>query len=503
MSDMALTSLSFITQGLLLGRAPDAAESVPPTVSLLAQVARALEAHGVAYCQWKGHWSAHRWTVGNADVDLLVDHAAMLEFRRLMDQLGFKRGLHPGERQIPGIESYVGYDPAVARLLHLHVHYRLLLGDYWKTVYRLPVERAILDGAVPGDPFRVPSATHKFFIFVLRMMLRQLGRPHLSIQTRWLAGIQPPLASLEAACDHEELVSFLKRHLPSLDPSFFIRCARSLRGESGVVERALLPWLLARKLRSYARRPPFTALITAAAEKLLPPDLSDAIVDSRMRLVGGGAVIALVGGDGAGKSTCARELTAWLSPGFPTMRAHLGDPPRSLLTMLVGGTLGLQRLMARRFNRRLSSGAILELLRHVCIARDRHLLYVKVHRFATSGGIAICERYPMAENPSQVGPGIPGLLPAQPGRLGKKLMAIEASYYQRMLRPDTTCVLRLDPDLAVLRKPEEPADDVRARSRAIWQFDWSRSDSDAHIIDASQPQPEVMRDLKFVLWRVL
>jgi hypothetical protein len=411
-------------------------------------------------------------------VDLLVDHAAMTEFRQIMDQLGFKRGLPPGQRQIPGIENYVGYDPSVPRLLQLHVHYRLLLGEYWKPVYRLPVERAILEAAVPGDPFRVPAATHKFFIFVLRMMLRQLGRPLLSTQTRWLAGIQPPLASLEAACDPEELSSFLRQHLPSLDASFFMRCSRSLRRESGVIERALLPWLLARKLRAYARRPPLTALMTAAAEKLLPPEITDAIVESRMRLPAGGTVFAVVGGDGAGKSMCARELTGWLSPVFSTMRANLGNPPRSLLTLAVDGALKLQRLIAGRFNGRLSSGDTLELLRHVCTARDRHRLYVKVHRFATSGGIAICERYPIEENRSQVGPHIPGLLPTRAGRLGKTLMAIEASYYERMLRPDAICVLRLDPELAVLRKPEES-------------------------IDASPSLPDVLRDLKSVLWRAL
>lgn len=501
MSDVALTTLSFITQGLLLGRVPDTAESVSPSGSLLSQVARALETQGVPYCQWKGHWSAHRWTMGSADVDLLVDHTSMVEFRQIMDQLGFKRGLPPGERQIPGIESYVGYDPAIPRLLHLHVHYRLLLGDYWKPVYRLPVERAILEATVPGDPFRVPAPTHKFFIFVLRMMLRQLGRPLLSTQTRWLAGIQPPLASLEAACDHEELASFLTQHLPSLDASFLLRCAQSLRGESGLVERALLPWLLARKLRAYARRPPLSALMTAAAEKLLPQEISDTIVESRMRLSGGGAVVALVGGDGAGKSSCARELAAWLNPVFPTIRAHLGNAPRSLLTLAVGGALELQRFIARGFHRTLSSGGTLELLRHVCTARDRYRLYVKVHRCATSGGIAICERYPIEENRSQLGPGIPALLPTQPGHLSKALTALEASYYHRMLRPDAIFLLRLDPELDVLRKPEEAADDVRARGTAIWQLDWSSSG--AHIVDASQPLPDVMRDLKSSLWQVL
>jgi hypothetical protein len=501
MSDVALTSLPFLTQGLLLGRLPDTTDSVSPTGSLLSQVARGLEARGVSYCQWKGHWSAHRWSSGSADVDLLVDHAAMVEFRQLMDHLGFKRGLPPGERQIPGIESYVGHDPAIARLLHLHVHYRLLLGDYWKPVYRLPVERAILDSAVPGDPFRVPTSAHKFFIFVLRMMLRQLGRPLLSTQTRWLAGIQPPLASLEAASDHEELALFLRQNLPSLDAPFLIRCARSLRGESGVVERALLPWLLARKLQAYARRPPLAAVTTAAAEKLLPQEISDSIVERRMRLPGGGALLALVGGDGAGKSTCARELTTWLNPVFPTMRTHLGNPPRSLLTLALSGALTLRRFVARRFPRKRSSTGTLELLQCVCTARDRHLQYVKVHRFATSGGIAICENYPIEENRSQLGPRIPGLLDSQPGRLGRVLRAIEASYYERMVRPDAICVLRLDPELAVFRKPDEPADEVRARSTAMWQTDWSSSG--AHVIDAGRPLSDVLRDLKAVLWRVL
>jgi hypothetical protein len=477
MIDVAVTTLSFVTQGLLLDSGTTTPESESPTGSLLAQVARSLEARGVSYCQWKGHWSAHRWSAGNSDVDLLVDHAAMADFRELMDQLGFKRGLPSGERQIPGIESYVGYDPTVTRLLHLHVHYRLLLGDYWKPVYRLPVERAILDGAVRGDPFRVPAATHKYFVFVLRMMLRQLGRPLLSTQTRWLAGIQPPLASLDAACDHEELASFLKQHLPVLDASFFMRCARSLRGESGIVERALLPWLLARKLRAYARRPPLTALMTAAVEKLLPQEIGDAVVESRMRLPGGGAVVALVGGNGAGKSSGARELAAWLSPVFPTMKADLRHPAPSVFTLAVTGALKLQQLIAQRLKRGLISEHTLELFRHVCTTRDRYLRYVKLHRFAAKGGIAICEQYPIEGTGSLADPGIGSSLPTEPGLPGRVFRAIDAAYSARMLRPDVVCVLRLGPEAASTRG--------------------------AHLIDPSQSQPEVIRDLKSALWRVL
>ena len=125
-------------------------QSKPDVESLLERLAENLERHGVAYCQWKGHWSAHRWTAGLGDIDLLVDHEAMTAFRRVAEDLGFKRAYSSGVRQIPGIESYFGYDPAVSRPLQLHVHYRLLLGDYWKPVYRIPIERLMLERSVPG-----------------------------------------------------------------------------------------------------------------------------------------------------------------------------------------------------------------------------------------------------------------------------------------------------------------------------------------------------------------
>jgi thymidylate kinase len=465
--------------------------------SLLQRLATALESSGVKYCQWKGHWSGHRWSTGFGDVDLLVARGELSRFRALVGELGFKPAQPQGHRIIPGVESYFGYDPAVPRLLHLHVHYQLVLGDYWKPVYRIPFERELLDRSVPGRLFRIPAPTDQFLVFVLRLMLRQVGRPLLSLQTRWTSGVQIQLDSLEAGSNREELAALLKRHL-NLDCSVFDRCVRSLRGECGTLERAILPWLMHRQLRAHARRPPAAAVLSAAAEKLVAA-LGQG--GRRAHLSDGGAVFALIGGDGAGNSTCARELVRWLEPAFPTMPADLENPPRSLTTLVVGAALELQHRIARRLKRPNRAGELIELLRHLCTARDRHRLYLRVQRFAAAGGIAICEGYPIEQNRALVGPAIPGLLTGQIGPAAAWVRRVEVAYYQRILRPDAICVLRLDPELAVQRNPNEPADSVRARSRIIWETDWRLTG--AHVVDTSRPLPEILQRLKALLWSIL
>jgi thymidylate kinase len=469
--------------------------------SLLERLAQSLEDHSVRYCQWKGHWSAHRWAAGRGDVDLLVDHDSSADFRRLVGDLGFKPALHSGAREVPGVESYFGYDPAVPRLLHLHVHYRLVVGDFWRTTYRIPIERAMLETSGPGTLFRVPDPTFQYVVFVLRMMFLQFGRPRLALGTRWRRSIQIQLDNLEGLTERQALATVLSRHLPAIDLPFFDRCVASLRGEFGAVERALLPDQLHARLWPYARRPSIPALLTATADKLLPVALRRMLADDRMRPAAGGTVVALVGGDGAGKSTAATELSDWLGTDFATARGHLGNPPRSLFTLAVGGLLKAEQLLHRMLRPVARPASHLELLRYLCTARDCYLLHQRLRRFAADGGVAICERYPVPQMRSHVGPSIPALLPAKPTRLAKRLETMEAEYYGRILAPDALLVLRLDPELAVLRKPDEPADYVRARGRAVWETDWTGTP--AHCVDTSRPLPVVLKDLKALVWSAL
>jgi thymidylate kinase len=465
--------------------------------SLLVRLAGGLEARGIPYCQWKG-----MWRVGTeGDIDLLVDSSAIARFRSLIQELGFKAVVPSGERQIAGVESYLGHEPAIVHPVHLHVHYHLVVGDYWRTVYRLPIEKPLLDSSQAGDPFRVPAPAYQFLVYVLRMMLRLRGWPLPVSRARWLGGIQGQLDYLEGRCERDALSAVLTQHLPIVDLGLFDRCVQALRWQSDPAESAAIRRELHRRLQAYTKRPSLTALVSAFAEKFLPYQFRPMLSDGRMRPSGRGVVVALVGADGAGKSTCARELCDWIGGYVPTLHAHLGRPPRSFLTFSVGGALKAEQQWYRLLHRDPPAGTHIALLRHLCTARDRYRLYCRLRQYAVAGGVVISERYPIPQEQVLVGPCIPELLGNRPSWVARMLRDLENRYYRSILPPDTLFVLQLHPELAVARKIDEPADYVRARAQVVWNTDWSRTP--AQVIDASRSLMDVIGDLKTRVWSVL
>ena len=474
----------------------------PATPGLVRRLGDALAAHAVPYCQWKGSRRPERWLTGAGDIDLLVDRTALPQLGQVLGALGFKRVEASAGLTLPGTESYFGYDPELTRLVNVHVHYRVVFGRPWTMTYAPPVEAAVLAGASRRFVFRAPAPEHELVLLVLRLALQctarhTLLRPH----PPWLLAAQTTLEQLARDASRSGVVEFLTAQLPSVDVALFDRCHHALEPDRPAWARYIAGRALRARLAPFARRPKPVAVLMALVDRL------GSLVADRRRYghrLPRGSVVALLGGDGAGKSTCASVLTAWLMPDLATMHGHLGRPPRSALTYVVGAALKASAWWDQRRGRRAGGGSAgltdyLDLLRHVCTARDRYRLYRKAHRFAAAGGVAVTERYPIPVNYFLAGPsGAQGLGTPVDNRVTRLLRRWEASYYERMSPPDVPIVLQLDPESAVRRKPEEPSDYVRGRAQAVWQTDWRQVGAD--VIDAGRPLPEVLRDLKTQIW---
>jgi len=236
----------------------------------------------------------------------------------------------------------------------------------------------------------------------------------------------------------------------------------------------------------------------------------------------GGARIALLGGDGAGKSTAVNALYAWLSENFETTRVHMGKPAWSWTTVTIRGILRIGQLLGlypveSSFRKTLNQKSLVSpgypwLLREVCRARDRYWVYMKAQRFAANGGLVIFDRFPDPQIRLMDGPQAERFLsqltdgpqaerflsPHQGSRLARGLVKLEESYYRQIVLPELLIVLRVDPAIAVQRKTDEDPATVRERSTEIWELNWEHTD--AHVIDASKGKAEVVTELKALIW---
>ena len=484
-------------------REPGSARGAARAEPLVTRLIAALDAAGVRYCQWKGSGKPERWMSGEGDIDLLVDRASEAGLARVFERLGFKLALTAPSHQVPGVVSWLGPDDALRRLIHIHVHFKLVLGRAETRHYHLPIERAVLESTVPGERFRLPAPAFELVLFVLQQTLRHDFFMTRGATRERLDEIRPELLRLREQTTPADVSDVVERHLPDLSPGDFARCVASLDPEVPHRARLAAAWMLASRLGAHARGGTLVhytrRLLTKLRRSLGPND------DERGKsLVSGGAIIALLGADGAGKSTCAKSIVRWLGTGVRTCHAHLGLPEKTWSTLAAGFALKLaQRLDRMRGRKQPSSlAAHLELFRHVCTARDRYILFRRMRRFATGGGIAVCERYPIPVSYALAGPSrARGLALDAESKIARGLRQLEEQLYDRMTPPELSIVLRVEPEVAVRRKTDEPEEYVRARARRMWTTDWTSAH--ARVIDAGRELEDVLAELRAVVWESL
>jgi thymidylate kinase len=220
-------------------------------------------------------------------------------------------------------------------------------------------------------------------------------------------------------------------------------------------------------------------------------------------------VIAVVGADGAGKSAAIDALSGWLSPHFRIARVHMGKPRWSWSTFPIKASLKLMRVsgLSRGWE---STAEPLRpgqrpglgwLLWHVTTARDRYRGFRRARRQADAGVMVLCDRFPLPQLESMEGPRAESFPGASWSPLFRLLTRLERRYYAGIGRPDLLLVLRVEPEVAVQRRPEDPECRVRRRAQEILQVDWS--ETGAHVVDASRPMSELHRELKSWVWTQL
>ncbi len=493
-------------------------ESAPAVLPLVADLARSLHDAGISYCHWKSNAALDRSLSGRNDLDLLVDRADLDRFLACLHALGFHAARIAPERHVPGLLDYYGYDPASQRLLHVHLHTHLVLGDDETKNYRLPIEGAYLASVGdPNDPaftidgvtLPVPAPELEYLVLVLRLVLKHCPWDALLARKgRPTASERNELTYLEAQLDPARLDRTIRALLPFVDPARFARWRRAL-GRSGPLERVVAGHEVQKALARHGRRSPTADTATKGLRRLRRAVRTRLGVRTpKRRPQAGGLVVAIVGGDGSGKSSAVEHVATLLGHDLDVRRRHLGKPPRSFSTRVVrkalrparaAGKLAALDLPPWQAPERFPGYGVA--LWHLTIALDRRAEYRRIREWSGHGTVVICDRFPLPGIERMDGPRLDRLPGVRTRPVARALAGIERRCYAEMLPPDVLVVLRVTPEVAVARRPEQDREFVYRRAEEVFGHDWTATG--AIVVDADRPQHAVLAEVTAAVWRHL
>lgn len=495
------------------------AEAAPPAaLETAAALFAALNREGIRYCHWKSNLRLARGLCGATDLDVLVDPADAERFRAHLDRLAVRRVLAPPGKRYASIEDYLGFDAPSGQLFHLHVHYRLVLGEQFVKNYSLPLESRFLDGARPRLDVMTPPAELELLVLCLRALLKYRDRDgvkdvfgirspgipaHIMDELHWLAAHTTPEQVRTAATESlgtataDAIDDFLRliRRAP--------RDGRALLRLRGTVRTTLRPYRRSGRLPALGR---YLAESVRRRNRLRfgPP--------RKMSLPGGGVSLALLGADGAGKTTVAADLTAWLGRMMEVRGHYQGSKQPSWASEQFYTGFRAFRRGHRSFSARFGAGnpvarflagtrQLLLYGHYLSVGVDRYRRHRAGRRAASAGAVVLYDRFPLVAPLDG-----PAIRRSAGGATG--LMAgLEEALYDRFQPPDLFLVLAVDPDISVRRKPDHSREAIEEKACLLQRLTRDPALGPVAernvVIDAGRPLACVLADARQAVWAAL
>lgn len=505
---------------------PDVIAVPPPErrLAVLRDLFDRLHTADIRYCHWKSNEHLRASFTGDTDVDVLFDRRAIVPLTRILGESNFKRFVVKPGRGYPGIEDYVGFDAATGTLTHLHVHYQLTLGEKFLKGHRLPWEEQYLATRVWDEEFGLFVADpHIELVALLVRAVMKLRARDVALELLGIpflqGGVRRELRWLQERVDRDQLLAVGAR----------------LVGEPAA---RLLPDMVDRapsvgQLRAFGRR------VRPALDEYRLFSTGDAVRQMATRELGvvwwklvnwyhgaptkstrtlphGGLTVAILGADGAGKSTLTSAIADWLSREVAVVTTYGGSGagsanlPRRLLQSAAKLRRRLQRSKSAERGataaprRSTSPPSLARLVWILALARERRGRAREARRARGLGMLVLSDRLPQSQFPGwNDGPRLVPWLEA-----GSRLVRTAARREQAAFRlaelsaPDIVIKLHVSPEVAARRKPETPAEQLRTGIDMVRRLAFPPTTRIVDL-DAEQPLPMVLLLAKRAIWEAI
>lgn len=495
---------------------------------------RRLDEAGVEYCHWKSNEHLAAGAAGRTDLDVLVDRRHQIELQRVLALQGLKRFATPPLRAYPAVEDYIGFDYGTGRLAHLHLHYELTLGERYLKGYRLPWEARML-------ATRRRDREHDIYVADPAIeLLLLLVRSALKLRIRDRLRNGSARRSSVAKTDFERELDWLQAQVAQSD---VLAVAHDLLGPACLppLERLLATPKSARALSAFAAvlRPSLSVHRTygrlEAALRVWAREINsyaDSVnrrylhrpVPLRRISPRGGAIVALVGSDGAGKSTLSRSLQGWLGWKIDVMPIYFGSGdghaafyrlPLRLAHRAMHPVLGradrpvtaVERAGGEGARREAEEGnwrAAARVVWALALSLEKRGKLRRMTRARNRGMVVICDRFPQSDFPGFNDGPLLARWHQHRWRICRWLASWEAMPYIAAGRASPDMVIRLvaAPAVVSLRRPEMSRQGLERRVEAVKALRFPPTTRVIEL-DAAGDLDEIAIDARRHVWSIL
>ncbi|HYM57159.1 MAG TPA: hypothetical protein VES79_04285 [Solirubrobacteraceae bacterium] len=478
----------------------------------------ALDQSAVRYCHFKSNAHVTAGLEGLTDLDLLFDGREVERTEEILARHGFRRLPARPSRRYAGVEDFFALDENTGRLLHLHLHYRLIVGERFFKNYRLPWEQEFLDARIVDEStgIFVADPALEWLLLVCRSALKLRWRdrvrarvtPHrgehgdMLSEHSWLAG------RVEAATPTEHASRLLGARAGelvglALADNLHLRRLADLRREllgNPRIFRAYRP-IPALGIR-WSRE---LAWIVGSVNRLS----LNRPFPYRRSGSGGGIVIALIGSDGAGKSSVTQLLHSWLAGKVDVIPVYFGSGqgqssilrwPLKLVLRLVRGRSSSAHLDPEA--RRTRDISLPRAVWALALAREKRAKLRMAMRARERGFIVICDRYPQTQVDGVNDGPLLWRWRESDTRLKRAAARWEREIYELAadISPDIVVRLVVTPETAAERRPTDDLRELTFRTQLVQDLRFESARYGVIDVDADVGLESVILEVKRRLW---
>lgn len=502
---------------------PNKKETAPvATLPLISGLLDVLHKQELRYCHWKSNEHLDASMTGDTDLDVLFDVKQKAKLVRHLETLGFKKFDSIREKQYKDIEDYIGLDLASGKVVHLHAHFRMTMGETYLKGYQLDLEEKILKSRVYDETFGIYTSDPAFELILLylrealKLRHREIAKMHLLKRTTYSENVLKEFRWLKGKTTNTRIEEILRDIFKNYRPIYNL-----VTGPFNRKELQKLAVLIKEEFKKNRLYSPIAALVTrwyreatVILSRRLSRLLNRPILSQRIN-PRGGITIAVVGADGSGKSTVTADLQNTFRTKLDVYRVYLGrgDGKISWGRKLL---LGARKLAGPEQKKAMPetgkngtpkkekslTANIYKCIEALLVAREKNQNLKRMQKAKDKGMLVICDRFPQNQIMGYNDGPLLNHLKDSKNPVFRAIANMEEKVYARAENtpPDVLIKLIAEAEIVEARKPGETS--IPMLEAKIAGIKALKFKPGCHVvtIDASQPLETVLTTVKKEIW---